>query len=158
MNENQYHFAEGQDFCICEDTKVICYCALYLIKITTYWSWNKIKPIKAIFFPNIKENDLFLTNYEGKTAVFRFPLQFRSMAATTTFEFNPLYTDGLVHCYMLDEFICHFRGVGSILSPLFYFWWKILLAIIEDPDQKPHAVSSDLGLHCLPLTLLRVSR
>ena len=27
-----------------------------------------------------------------------------------------------------------------------------------DPDQTPHYVASDLGLHCLPVTLLRVSR
>ena len=30
---------------------------------------------------------------------------------------NPLYTGRLFHCCMLDESICHFRGVGSILSP-----------------------------------------
>ena len=28
----------------------------------------------------------------------------------------------------------------------------------EDPDQTPHYVVSDLGLHCLPVTLLGVSR
>ena len=33
---------------------------------------------------------------------------------------NPLYTNGLFHCYMLDESICHFRGVGSILSLLVF--------------------------------------
>ena len=27
-----------------------------------------------------------------------------------------------------------------------------------DPDQTPRSVASDLGLHCLPITLLRVSR
>ena len=27
-----------------------------------------------------------------------------------------------------------------------------------DPDQMPHYVASDLGLHCLPMTLLSVSR
>ena len=26
------------------------------------------------------------------------------------------------------------------------------------PDQTPHSAASDLGLHCLPITLLRVSR
>ena len=30
--------------------------------------------------------------------------------------FNPLYTGGLFQCYMLDEFICHCRGVRSILG------------------------------------------
>ena len=28
----------------------------------------------------------------------------------------------------------------------------------EDPDQTPHSAASDLDLHCLPVTLLRVSR
>ena len=35
-------------------------------------------------------------------------------------EINPLYTGGLFHCYILDESICHFRGVRSIFSLLFY--------------------------------------
>ena len=51
--------------------------------------------------------------------------------------------------------ICHFRGVGSIVLLLFYFKWKILLANSVDPDQMPH-VASDLRLHYLPVTLLRV--
>ena len=33
-----------------------------------------------------------------------------------------------------------------------------MLANNEDFDQTPHDVASDLGLHCLPMTLLRVSR
>ena len=52
---------------------------------------------------------------------------------------------------MLDETICHFRGVESILS--FLFGWKIVLGNNADPDQTPHNVASDLGLHCLPMTL-----
>ena len=31
-----------------------------------------------------------------------------------------LYTGRLFHCYMLDESICHFSAVRSILLPLFY--------------------------------------
>ena len=59
---------------------------------------------------------------------------------------------------MLDESICHFMVIGSIL--LFYsvLDGKILLAYNVDPDQMPHNVASDLGLHCLPMTLLGVSR
>ena len=34
---------------------------------------------------------------------------------------TPLYTGGFFHCYMLKESICHFRGIGSILSLSFYF-------------------------------------
>ena len=75
---------------------------------------------------------------------------------------NPLYTGGLFHCYMLDESICHFRGVWSILSLLLVlFSRKILLAnraVSDQIDQMPHYVASDLGLHCLPMTLLRASR
>ena len=32
---------------------------------------------------------------------------------------NPVYTGGLFHCNMLNESICHFRGVRTILSLLF---------------------------------------
>ena len=35
--------------------------------------------------------------------------------------FNPLYSGGLFLCYMLDESICHCRGVRSSLSLLLYF-------------------------------------
>ena len=33
-----------------------------------------------------------------------------------------------------------------------------LFANSGDPDQMPHSAASDLGLHYLPITLLRVSR
>ena len=46
---------------------------------------------------------------------------------------------------MLAQYICHFRGVGSILSLLFYFW-------MENPISKHHDASG-LGPHCLPKTL-----
>ena len=32
------------------------------------------------------------------------------------------------------------------------------LANSGEPDQLPHSASSDLGLHCLPVTLFRISR
>ena len=60
---------------------------------------------------------------------------------------------GLFHCYLLDESICHFRDIRSILC-----FYSILLANSVDPDQMPHNVASDLGLHFLFMTLLRVSR
>ena len=52
-----------------------------------------------------------------------------------------MYTGRLFHSYMLNDSICHFRGARSIMLLLFYFWWKILLANIVDPD--------DQGLQCL---------
>ena len=33
-----------------------------------------------------------------------------------------------------------------------------LFANSKDPDQTPRSAASDLGLHCLPSTLLQVSR
>ena len=33
-----------------------------------------------------------------------------------------------------------------------------LFANSGDPDQMLHSAASDLGLHCLPVTLLRISR
>ena len=36
---------------------------------------------------------------------------------------------------------------------LFIFFWKILLVKTADPYQTPHFVASDLGLHCLSMTL-----
>ena len=33
-----------------------------------------------------------------------------------------------------------------------------LFANSGDPDQTPHSAAADLGLHCLPVTILRVSR
>ena len=33
-----------------------------------------------------------------------------------------------------------------------------MLANNEAPDQTPHYVASDFGLHCLPMSLLRVSK
>ena len=33
-----------------------------------------------------------------------------------------------------------------------------IFANSEDPDQMPHSVASDLGLHCLPIIFLGVSR
>ena len=66
--------------------------------------------------------------------------------------FYPLNTGGLFHSIMLDESICHFRGVGFILSLLFHFLKKTLLANIEYPDQTPHDAASDLGPHRLLMT------
>ena len=72
------------------------------------------------------------------------------------FFFNLLYTGRLFYYYMLDKSICHFRGVRSILLLLLYFELK-MLANNVDPDQMPHYMASDLGLHCLSMTHLWVS-
>ena len=43
--------------------------------------------------------------------------------------FNPVYTGGLFHCYMLDESICHFRAVRSIGV-------AFVLFLMENPVSK----------------------
>ena len=78
----------------------------------------------------------------------------------------PFTLHPLTYCVLVDSstVICwmspfgHFRGVGCIVSLLFYLRWKILLANIVAPNQTPHSVASELELHCLPMTLLQVSR
>ena len=49
-------------------------------------------------------------------------------------------------------------GVSDLLSFLFFFDGKSCLANTVDPDQMPYYVASHLGLHCLFMILLRVSR
>ena len=58
---------------------------------------------------------------------------------------------------MVGKSICHVRGVRSILS-FFLFLMENPVANNVDPDQMPHHVASDQSLHCLPMTLLWVSR
>ena len=83
------------------------------------------------------------------------PLRGEAKRKTVPIYLNPLYTGPgkLFHCNMLDNSICSFSGVGSILLLLFYFQQKILLANTVDPDRMPHYVASDLGLHCFPIYL-----
>ena len=69
----------------------------------------------------------------------------------------------LTHCILVDSStVIYWTSLFVILGVLgcFYsiFDGKILLANNADPDQMPHDVASDLDLHCLPLTLLWVSR
>ena len=66
----------------------------------------------------------------------------------------------LTYCILIDysTFICWIKEV----SGLFYRFYSIsdgksCEQNTEDPDQMPHYVASDLGLHCLPVTLSQVS-
>ena len=47
---------------------------------------------------------------------------------------------------VFDLFCCFYYGNFIV------FGWKLLLANSVDPDQTPHYVTSDLDLHCLPMT------
>ena len=50
-------------------------------------------------------------------------------------------------------------GVSGLFSRFYsIFDGKILLANTVDLDQTPHYVASDLGMYCLPISPLRVSR
>ena len=56
---------------------------------------------------------------------------------------NPLYTVGLLHCHSLDESICHFRGVRSILS---YVMFNVICKKIikhRSPMQTKKSLPSD---------------
>ena len=70
---------------------------------------------------------------------------------------NPLYTGRLFQCYTLDESIYLFMVCWVYFVTFILFLMKIILVNNVDPDQMPHYVASDLSLHCLPMTLLRVS-
>ena len=63
----------------------------------------------------------------------------KSLPKELILPFNPLYTGGLFHCYMLDESICNIRGVRV------YFVTFILL-LMENPDSKQCRPRSDATL------------
>ena len=46
-------------------------------------------------------------------------------------------------------------GVSCLFCSFYSILMEILLANNVDPDQMPNYVASDLGLHCLPMTLSR---
>ena len=59
---------------------------------------------------------------------------------------------------MLDESVCHFKGCPVYFVAFILFLMKILFANNAGPDQTPHYVESDPGLHYVPMNLLQVSR
>ena len=70
---------------------------------------------------------------------------------------NRFIPSGLVCLNSLDRSISNRKGV----------WLFLLLCFVEipvrnantvDPDQTPRSVASDLGLNCLPTSLLRAAR
>ena len=59
---------------------------------------------------------------------------------------------------MLEESNFNFRYVRQCDLDILKEKMAKLLANSGDPDQTPHSAASELGLHCLPITLLGVSR
>ena len=53
----------------------------------------------------------------------------------------------------MDQSISSKRGVWFLLLPCFARI-PVLYANSVDSDQMPHSAVSDLGLHCLPMSLL----
>ena len=45
-------------------------------------------------------------------ALLKWGLILKEKVASKILFFNPLFTGGLFHCYMLDKSICHFRRSG----------------------------------------------
>ena len=57
----------------------------------------------------------------------------------------------LTYCSLVEFSICYLRSIRCNILGLFGSRQKLLLANSGDPDQMPHYVASDLGLHCLPM-------
>ena len=65
--------------------------------------------------------------------------------------FNPFMPNGLFYLKSLDMFISYVGGSGKFLLLPCFVGISELNANSIDPDQMLH---SDLGLHCLPISLL----
>ena len=63
--------------------------------------------------------------------------------------------NGLSYLNYLDRSISNLRGVGSVLLLLpCFIEISVFNANRVDPDQTPRSAASDLGLHCLSMSLL----
>ena len=62
---------------------------------------------------------------------------------------NPFMPNGLFYRHSSDRSISSIRDVWLLFIEI-----PVLNANSVDPDQMPHCAASDLGLHCLPMSLL----
>ena len=60
--------------------------------------------------------------------------------------------------YILEEYNLNFRYVRLCALDIPREKMAKLFGKSGYPDQTPHSAASDLGLHCLPVNLFRVSR
>ena len=60
---------------------------------------------------------------------------------------------GLFYLNSLDQSISSLRGVWSVFIAIF-IGKPVINANSVDPDQTLHSATSDLGLHCLPMSHL----
>ena len=63
------------------------------------------------------------------------------------------------HSYQLDQSISNLRVVGWYYHSHSNSNRRFCKQTVEgDPDQTPHSVASDLGLHCLPMSYKKDAR
>ena len=66
---------------------------------------------------------------------------------------NPCMPSGIFYHNSLERSVSYINGVWLVLLlPCFVIILE-LNANRVDPDQTPHVAASDLGLHCLPMSL-----
>ena len=71
---------------------------------------------------------------------------------------NPFMSSGLFYQSSLDQSVSNSCVSDYFLLLLCFTENPVVNANSVDPDQMPNSAASDLGLHCLPITLLGVSR
>ena len=65
---------------------------------------------------------------------------------------------GLFHLNSLDQSISGSRDSGQFLLLPCFIEMPVFTTNSVDPDQMPRSTASDLGLHCLPMSLLGDTR
>ena len=71
---------------------------------------------------------------------------------------NPFTPNGLFYFNFSDRSISNRRSSDSFFIIKIFYRIPVFFANSVDPDQTPQTAASDLGLHCLPMSLLRDAR
>ena len=71
---------------------------------------------------------------------------------------NPFMPSGIFNLDSLDRFISYIGGVWLVFLITMFARISELNANNVDPDQMPHSAASNLGLHCLQMSLLLDAR
>ena len=67
---------------------------------------------------------------------------------------NPFMPSGLFYHNSLDRSISYIRDVWLVFTAIVFCRNFLTHVKSIDPDQTPRSTASDLGLHCLPMSLL----
>ena len=62
--------------------------------------------------------------------------------------------NGFFYLHSSDQSIFNIMGVWVVFIKPCFTEIPVFNANSVDPDQTPHSAASDLGLHCLPMSLL----